>query len=78
MVGQLNSEHRSTFSSAWNRQSHRNAERSADSEPTAPKPTAESIKASALSFVDYSSAQIPEMLSLRVDLNTGETKVGID
>ena len=78
VVGQLNSEHRSTFSSAWNRQSHRNAERSADSEPTAPKPTAESIKASALSFVDYSSAQIPEMLSLRVDLNTGETKVGID
>ena len=53
VVGQLNSEHRSTFSSAWNRQSHRNAERSADSEPTAPKPTAESIKASAASSVDY-------------------------
>ncbi|MDO4813126.1 MAG: M56 family metallopeptidase [Eubacteriales bacterium] len=53
VVGQLNSDHRSTFHSAWNRQSHRNADRSDDSEASTPKPTAESIKASAVSSVDY-------------------------
>ncbi|MDD5913311.1 MAG: hypothetical protein PUC62_03365, partial [Oscillospiraceae bacterium] len=53
VVGQLNSDHSSTFISAWNRQSHRNAERSADSELAAPNSTAESIKASADSSFDY-------------------------